>query len=49
MAAGLASGLPLPEAVAGAKDYLTAALAAADGLAVGAGHGPVHHFHAFWP
>jgi hydroxymethylpyrimidine/phosphomethylpyrimidine kinase len=49
VAAGLASGLPLPEAVAGAKDYLTAALAAADRLAVGAGHGPVHHFHAFWP
>ncbi|MGT2482275.1 bifunctional hydroxymethylpyrimidine kinase/phosphomethylpyrimidine kinase [Methylobacterium oryzae CBMB20] len=49
VAAGLASGLPLPEAVAGAKDYLTAALAAADRLAIGAGHGPVHHFHAFWP
>ena len=30
VAAGLASGLPLPEAVAGAKDYLTAARAAAD-------------------
>jgi len=32
-----------------AKDYLTAALAAADELGIGHGHGPVHHFHAFWP
>jgi len=36
------------EAVRGAKDYLTAALGAADGLEVGHGHGPVHHFHAWW-
>ncbi|MFD2079713.1 hydroxymethylpyrimidine/phosphomethylpyrimidine kinase [Actinopolymorpha cephalotaxi] len=35
-------------AVVGAKDYLTAALAAADSLDVGGGHGPVHHFHAWW-
>ena len=49
VAAGLARGLMLPEAVAGAKAYLTAALAAADRLGVGAGHGPVHHFHALWP
>ncbi|SDA13589.1 hydroxymethylpyrimidine/phosphomethylpyrimidine kinase [Methylobacterium sp. UNC378MF] len=48
VAAGLAQGLALPEAVADAKDYLTAALAAADSLAVGTGHGPVHHFHAVW-
>ncbi|WP_419204004.1 bifunctional hydroxymethylpyrimidine kinase/phosphomethylpyrimidine kinase [Bordetella trematum] len=40
--------LPLPEAVAQAKDYLTAALAAAGQLQVGQGHGPVHHFHALW-
>jgi hydroxymethylpyrimidine/phosphomethylpyrimidine kinase len=48
IAAGLAQGLTLPEAVADAKDYLTAALGAADRLAIGAGHGPVHHFHALW-
>jgi hydroxymethylpyrimidine/phosphomethylpyrimidine kinase len=36
-------------AVRGAKDYLTAAIAAADQLDVGTGHGPVHHFHAVWP
>ncbi|MCJ2143413.1 bifunctional hydroxymethylpyrimidine kinase/phosphomethylpyrimidine kinase [Methylobacterium sp. E-066] len=49
IAAGLARGLTLPEAVAAAKDYLTAALIAADRLAIGSGHGPVHHFHAIWP
>jgi hydroxymethylpyrimidine/phosphomethylpyrimidine kinase len=48
VAAGLARGLALGEAVADAKAYLTAALGAADRLAVGAGHGPVHHFHAVW-
>lgn len=48
IAAGLAKGLPLPGAVAEAKDYLNHALAAADSLGVGSGHGPVHHFHAFW-
>jgi hydroxymethylpyrimidine/phosphomethylpyrimidine kinase len=48
VAAGLARGLPLPEAVAAAKEYLTAAIEAADRLKVGAGHGPVHHFHAVW-
>ncbi len=48
IAAGLARGLALPVAVAEAKTYLTAALGAADRLQVGAGHGPVHHFHGFW-
>ena len=48
IAAGLARGLPLDEAVAVAKDYISAAIAAADTLAIGSGHGPVHHFHAFW-
>ncbi|HEY3687331.1 MAG TPA: bifunctional hydroxymethylpyrimidine kinase/phosphomethylpyrimidine kinase [Streptosporangiaceae bacterium] len=37
-----------PPAVRAAKDYLTAALRAADRLSVGHGRGPVHHFHAFW-
>ncbi|GAA1247197.1 bifunctional hydroxymethylpyrimidine kinase/phosphomethylpyrimidine kinase [Oryzihumus leptocrescens] len=31
-----------------AKDWLTGALAAADTLEVGHGHGPVHHFHRLW-
>ncbi|MFI5101677.1 MAG: bifunctional hydroxymethylpyrimidine kinase/phosphomethylpyrimidine kinase, partial [Actinomycetes bacterium] len=36
------------DAVTDAKAYLTAALAAAGRLDVGGGHGPVHHFHAWW-
>jgi hydroxymethylpyrimidine/phosphomethylpyrimidine kinase len=36
------------EAVRAATEYLTGALAAADDLTVGTGHGPVHHFHALW-
>lgn len=31
-----------------AKTWLTGALAAADVLEVGQGHGPVHHFHQMW-
>ena len=48
--AALAHGLPLRAAVAAAKRYLHGAIAAADGLRVGRGHGhgPVHHFHALW-
>ena len=38
-----------PAAARDAKDWLTGALAAADELEVGHGHGPVHHFHATWP
>ena len=48
VAAGLASGLPLTEAVARAKSFVTEAIRAADTVAVGGGHGPVHHFHALW-
>ncbi|GMA38190.1 bifunctional hydroxymethylpyrimidine kinase/phosphomethylpyrimidine kinase [Mobilicoccus caccae] len=31
-----------------AKAWLTGAIAAADTLQVGGGHGPIHHFHALW-
>ena len=48
IAAGLAKGLPLEAAVRKAKAYMTAAIAAADRLDVGGGHGPLHHFHAWW-
>ncbi len=48
VAAELAKGRDLEAATVAAKDYLTAALAAADGLAIGKGRGPVHHFHAWW-
>jgi hydroxymethylpyrimidine/phosphomethylpyrimidine kinase len=48
VAAGLAKGLDLAAAVRVAKDYVTAGIAAADRLAIGHGHGPLHHFHAHW-
>ncbi|MBB3772837.1 hydroxymethylpyrimidine/phosphomethylpyrimidine kinase [Angulomicrobium tetraedrale] len=48
IAAGLARGQSLRAAVSGAKAYLTLAIEAADGLTIGHGHGPVHHFHAWW-
>jgi hydroxymethylpyrimidine/phosphomethylpyrimidine kinase len=48
IAAGLAKGVPLSEAVTRAHGYLQGAIAAADGLGVGSGHGPVHHFHEVW-
>ncbi|MEW2918693.1 bifunctional hydroxymethylpyrimidine kinase/phosphomethylpyrimidine kinase [Ruegeria sp. ANG10] len=48
IAAGLARGLNLTDAVAQAHEYLQGAIAKADGLMVGQGHGPVHHFHRVW-
>jgi hydroxymethylpyrimidine/phosphomethylpyrimidine kinase len=48
IAAGLAKGLGLADAVRDAKAYVTAAIAAADRLAIGSGHGPVHHFYEWW-
>ena len=48
IAAGLAKDLHLVEAVAEAKAYVTLAISAADRLTIGSGHGPVHHFHAWW-
>jgi hydroxymethylpyrimidine/phosphomethylpyrimidine kinase len=47
IAAGLAKGEALEQAVRGAKTWITAAIAAADGLGIGHGHGPIHHFHRF--
>jgi hydroxymethylpyrimidine/phosphomethylpyrimidine kinase len=49
IAAGLAKGETLEQAVKDAKVYVTAAIIAADELEVGKGRGPVHHFHALWP
>jgi hydroxymethylpyrimidine/phosphomethylpyrimidine kinase len=48
IAAGLAKGHDLRQAVRAAKDYVTAAIAAADRLQIGSGSGPVHHFHRWW-
>ena len=48
IAAGLAKGLNLETACREAHAYLQTAITRADELGVGTGHGPVHHFHAFW-
>jgi hydroxymethylpyrimidine/phosphomethylpyrimidine kinase len=48
VAAGLAKGLPLADAVAAGKDFISAAIGASAQLHIGRGHGPVHHFHAHW-
>lgn len=53
LAAQLAQGQPLVQAVRIAKHYVAEAINRSDeldvGAGAGAGHGPVHHFHAFWP
>lgn len=48
VAAHLATGVPLLDAVRQAKLYLTNALLHADTLKIGRGSGPVHHFHHIW-
>lgn len=52
LSAALAALLPqcpdVPEAARRAKAYLSEAIRHADRLEVGSGHGPVHHFHAWW-
>jgi len=48
IAAGLAKGMPLTDAVVAAHEYLRLAIIAADDLTIGSGHGPVHHFHQVW-
>ncbi len=49
IAALLGQGRSLAAAVDEAKIYIGQAIAAAGGLDVGRGHGPVHHFHELWP
>lgn len=48
IAAGLAKGEDMEAAIRHAKAWISAAIAAADRLDVGRGHGPVHHFHRFY-
>ncbi|WP_417252559.1 bifunctional hydroxymethylpyrimidine kinase/phosphomethylpyrimidine kinase [Castellaniella sp.] len=53
LSAALAALLPrtgnVPDAAQQAKQYLQKAIAASGQLQVGSGHGPVQHFHAWWP
>jgi hydroxymethylpyrimidine/phosphomethylpyrimidine kinase len=48
IAAFLARGLAIAEAVAAAKAYLTRAIQAGAAYRIGHGHGPVHHFAGIW-
>lgn len=48
IAAGLAKGEGMETAIRHAKAWVSAAIAAADRLGVGHGHGPIHHFHRFY-
>jgi len=48
IAAGLANGEDMESAVRHAKAWISTAIAAADRLDVGHGHGPIHHFHGFY-
>jgi hydroxymethylpyrimidine/phosphomethylpyrimidine kinase len=48
IAAELAKGKSIPEAVRLAKDYLTGAMRAGADLEIGKGKGPVHHFYSVW-
>lgn len=48
LAAQLAKGGAMPQAVAVAKAYVATAIAHANALSVGSGHGPTHHFATFF-
>jgi hydroxymethylpyrimidine/phosphomethylpyrimidine kinase len=48
IAAGLAKGEDMEAAIRHAKAWISAAIAAADRISVGHGHGPIHHFHGFY-
>jgi hydroxymethylpyrimidine/phosphomethylpyrimidine kinase len=48
LATQLGHGLPLADAASVAKVYVALAIARADALSVGKGHGPTHHFHHFF-
>lgn len=48
IAAYLAQGREMPDAIDAAKIYLSQAIEHADSLKIGQGPGPVHHFFATW-
>jgi len=49
IAANLARGIDLANAVKNAKEYIMGALSAGAYHKTGKGHGPVHHFYDLWP
>ncbi len=48
IAASLARGQSLPEAISTAKQYITGAIKAGSVYKVGEGSGPLHHFYQYW-
>ncbi len=48
IAAFLAKGMSVKDAVQHAKSYISEAIAAGAGYQIGKGHGPVLHFYHFW-
>lgn len=48
VAAFLARGFSLDDAVRNAKEYIAGAIEAGADYRIGHGHGPVHHFYKFW-
>jgi hydroxymethylpyrimidine/phosphomethylpyrimidine kinase len=48
IAAHLAQGSGIEEAVRRAKEYINRAIRAGADYSIGRGHGPVHHFFQFW-
>jgi len=48
IAAFLAKGYTLDDAVSSAKQYLSDAIISGAAYSIGRGHGPVNHFHALW-
>ena len=48
IAAFLAHGKSLNDAIGNAKEYIKSAITAGAAYEIGKGHGPVHHFYKFW-
>lgn len=48
LASYLASGFSVSDAAAKAIAYVAGAIEKGSDFSTGSGHGPVHHFHAFW-
>ncbi|RYZ92544.1 MAG: bifunctional hydroxymethylpyrimidine kinase/phosphomethylpyrimidine kinase, partial [Moraxellaceae bacterium] len=48
IAAGVAQGLGLRQAIAAAKTYIAGALAQSARLQLAPVNGPIHHFYAYW-
>jgi len=48
IAAQIAKGHTHEQAIRHAKAYVHSAIAGADSLHIGSGHGPTHHFHSLW-